>query len=513
MVLLREIRRAARPFVLLACVAALLVAPLALHAAAKAPGVAHVMARRDADAQPGATIAPPAWLGATDGGVFSLGSAPFRGSLGGMHLNQPVIAVAGDPNGNGYWLAALDGGVFTFGDARFYGSLGATRLNMPIVDMVATPSGAGYWLVAADGGVFSFGDARFYGSLGATHLNQPITGMVTTPSGAGYWLVAADGGVFAFGDTRFYGSLGGTSVTPAIAALAATPDGHGYWLLRRDGGVYHFGTAAPLPDAAGAGVLAVGLVPTRSGGGYWIAFADGTVRAFGDASPLALPPIRLAAPVVGIATPWASSSGYALALLESLQARQRTWVGSHEVALTFDDGPSGYTLAMIAVLARYQVPATFFTVGELAAAHPDLLEAEANAGMSVEVHDWSHADLTRLSIPAIDDQLIRAADAIQAAIGRRPTCFRPPYGATNSTVVAEAAKLGFAQVLWNVDPSDYLKPGAGVIASRVLAEANGRGLVVGIHDGGGDRSQTIAALPAIIDGLRARGYTFVRLCA
>ena len=510
---LREIRRAGRAFVLLAGVVGLLVAPAALDAVAKSPRVAHVTTRRDADRQASAVVAPPAWLAATDGGVFALGSAPFRGSVGGTHLNQPVIAVAGNPSGNGYWLAAFDGGVFTFGDARFHGSLGSTHLNMPIVDMVATPSGAGYWLVAADGGVFSFGDAHFYGSLGATHLNQPITGMVPTPSGRGYWLVAADGGVFTFGDARFYGSLGGATVTPAIAALAAAPDGHGYWLLRRDGSVYHFGTAAPLPAAAGAAVLAAGLVPTRSGRGYWIAFIDGTVRAFGDAAPVALPPIRLAAPVVGIATPWASSSGYALPLLEFLRARQRTWVGPHEVALTFDDGPSDYTPAVLAVLTRYNVPATFFPVGYLAAAHPDLLVAEAHAGMSVQVHSWDHADLTRLSVPAIRDELIRTANAIQAAVGRRPACFRPPYGSTNGTVAAEGAKLGLTQILWNVDPSDYLRPGANVIASRVLAAANGRGLVVTIHDGGGDRSQTVTALPAIIEGLHARGYTFVRLCA
>jgi peptidoglycan/xylan/chitin deacetylase (PgdA/CDA1 family) len=168
---------------------------------------------------------------------------------------------------------------------------------------------------------------------------------------------------------------------------------------------------------------------------------------------------------------------------------------------------------MLAVLERYNVPATFFTVGYLAAARPDLLVAEANAGMSVEDHSWDHPDLTRLLIPAIDDELTRAANAIQTAIGRRPTCFRPPYGSTNTTVAAEGAKLGLTQILWNVDPSDYLRPGADVIASRVLAAGTGRGLIVGIHDGGGDRSQTIAALPAIIEGLRARGYTFVRLCA
>ena len=113
---------------------------------------------------------------------------------------------------------------------------------------------------------------------------------------------------------------------------------------------------------------------------------------------------------------------------------------------------------------------------------------------------------------AIDDELVRSADLVQQVIGRRPTCFRPPYGSTNHTVAAVGANLGFTQILWNVDPSDYLRPGAGPIVSRVLGEANGRGLVVGIHDGGGDRSQTVAALPAIIEGLRARGYTFVPLC-
>ena len=180
--------------------------------------------------------------------------------------------------------------------------------------------------------------------------------------------------------------------------------------------------------------------------------------------------------------------------------------------LTFDDGPSTYTSGVVDVLRRYKAPATFFTVGYEAAARPDLLRAEAAAGSSVEIHDWDHADLTRLPPAAIDNELQRAANTVQAAIGRRPSCFRPPYGATNATVVAEGSKLGLHQILWNVDPSDYVRPGTAVIVSRVLAAATGRGLVIGIHDGGGDRSQTIAALPAIIDGLRARGYTLVRLC-
>ncbi len=189
------------------------------------------------------------------------------------------------------------------------------------------------------------------------------------------------------------------------------------------------------------------------------------------------------------------------------------WPGPGQVALTFDDGPGAYTSQVLAVLTRYGVGATFFDVGYQVAARPDLVRAEVAAGESAEVHTWDHADLTRLDPAGIAAELASTANAIRAASGEQPTCFRPPYGNTNATVVATAAGLGLAQVLWNVDPSDYRRPGASVIASRVLAAADGRGLVVGIHDGGGDRSQTVAALPSIIDGLRARGYRFVRPCA
>ena len=107
---------------------------------------------------------------------------------------SPSSAIAATSDGGGYWLVASDGGVFSFGDARFYGSLGAVHLNQPVVGMAATPDGSGYWLVASDGGVFSFGDARFEGSLGATHLNAAVVGMASTGDGRGYWLTGADGG-------------------------------------------------------------------------------------------------------------------------------------------------------------------------------------------------------------------------------------------------------------------------------------------------------------------------------
>jgi hypothetical protein len=119
----------------------------------------------------------------------------------------------------GYWLLGADGGVFTFGTAAFKGSTGAMTLNAPVVAMTPTATGNGYWLVASDGGIFAFGDARFYGSTGAIKLNQPIVSMTRTA--AGYLLVAADGGVFTFGDARFFGS---GATTGAVLALTVFDD-------------------------------------------------------------------------------------------------------------------------------------------------------------------------------------------------------------------------------------------------------------------------------------------------
>jgi len=129
------------------------------------------------------------WEAAKDGGVFNFGDATFYGSMGGKTLNAPVVGIAptpvapappgaqSAPAGKGYWLVAADGGVFNFGDAGFYGSMGGKHLNAPVVGIASTPDGHGYWLVAADGGVFNFGDATFYGSMGGKHLNKPVVGM------------------------------------------------------------------------------------------------------------------------------------------------------------------------------------------------------------------------------------------------------------------------------------------------------------------------------------------------
>jgi plastocyanin len=161
------------------------------------------------------------YLVAKDGGVFALGGTRYQGSMGGKHLNAPIVGITTattSPGGNGgYDLVASDGGVFTFGSngngsgggPRFFGSMGGKHLNAPIVGIADTADSAGYYLAASDGGVFGFGSATFEGSTGGQHLNAPITGISVTGDlyiGRGYTLSAADGGVFTFGDATFLGS-------------------------------------------------------------------------------------------------------------------------------------------------------------------------------------------------------------------------------------------------------------------------------------------------------------------
>jgi hypothetical protein len=200
---------------------------------------------------------PGYWEVARDGGIFNFGpGAPFLGSTGGMHLNQPIVGMASAADGAGYWLVATDGGIFSFGHSLFHGSTGNMHLNKPIVGMAATPDGNGYWLVASDGGIFNFGDAKFFGSTGAIHLNKPIVGMVPTADGKGYWLVATDGGIFSFGDAVYHGSTGAITLNKPIVGVKATPTGNGYWLFASDGGVFNFGDAHFLGSMGGTPLTA-----------------------------------------------------------------------------------------------------------------------------------------------------------------------------------------------------------------------------------------------------------------
>ena len=249
--------------------------PAAVGAPAAAPAPVGVTAARNGY-----------WLLASDGGVFAFGDAPFFGSLGGVRLSSPVVAMVATPSGNGYWMVTADGQVFSFGDAAFFGSMAGRRMAAPIVGMTSTPSGRGYWLLGKDGGIFSFGDAAFHGSTGAIRLNKPVLAMASTPSGQGYWLTASDGGIFAFGDAGFHGSTGAIRLNRPIVGMRPSPSGQGYWLTASDGGIFAFGDAA-FHGSTGAMTLnrpIVGMAATPSGNGYLLIASDGGIFAFGDAA-------------------------------------------------------------------------------------------------------------------------------------------------------------------------------------------------------------------------------------
>lgn len=186
--------------------------------------------------------------------------------------------------------------------------------------------------------------------------------------------------------------------------------------------------------------------------------------------------------------------------------------GQKVVYLTFDDGPHPtWTPQVLEVLRREQVPATFFQLGPAAQAHPQVSKALRQAGMSVQVHGWEHKDYSKRSQPWVRSDLAQAKKAIAQATGVTPTCSRPPYGATNRLVRAALASQGLEQVLWNVDSEDWTHPGPRTMTATVMAEVK-PGSTILLHDGGGERAQTLQALPLIIKSLRAKGYSFGLRC-
>jgi peptidoglycan/xylan/chitin deacetylase (PgdA/CDA1 family) len=179
----------------------------------------------------------------------------------------------------------------------------------------------------------------------------------------------------------------------------------------------------------------------------------------------------------------------------------------HVVALTFDDGPSSYTPAVLDILKREGVPATFFLIGQQVADDAAFARRALAEGHMLGDHTWSHANVSGGGALA-SGQITSTASAIQRATGFRPCLFRAPYGAVSSSLIGLAHGLGFTTVQWDVDPQDWALPGSGAIYSRILDNVHD-GSIVLMHDGGGPRSQTLAALPDVIHALKARGYGFV----
>jgi peptidoglycan/xylan/chitin deacetylase (PgdA/CDA1 family) len=189
-------------------------------------------------------------------------------------------------------------------------------------------------------------------------------------------------------------------------------------------------------------------------------------------------------------------------------APTKTPLPTKYVVLTFDDGPDlEYTPKVLEILAKYDAKATFFEVGENIQKHPELTKRIHAAGHSVQNHTWTHPDLRKLSATAFQQQVRSTDQVIRAQIGSTPGCLRPPYGGVSAAVRQRAKALGKDLVVWTVDSRDWTKPGPTAIVQRVLKNVHS-GSVILMHDGGGNRSQTVAALPTILKTLEAQGYGF-----
>jgi peptidoglycan/xylan/chitin deacetylase (PgdA/CDA1 family) len=186
--------------------------------------------------------------------------------------------------------------------------------------------------------------------------------------------------------------------------------------------------------------------------------------------------------------------------------------GAREVALTFDDGPSSYTLSVLRLLAKAHEHATFFVTGYAASQNPWLLRQIRAGGNAFGDHTVTHHQLLRETPAKRRWELVSTAQRVQAATGVRPTMFRPPYGSSSRAINTMARRLGLLPITWSVDSKDWTRPGVKQIVKTALTGAHPGGIIL-LHDGGGNRSETVKALRLILKALRKRHLQSVTLPA
>lgn len=196
---------------------------------------------------------------------------------------------------------------------------------------------------------------------------------------------------------------------------------------------------------------------------------------------------------------------------------------AHKLALTFDDGPDDtWTPKILDILRDKKVPATFFVIGENANRYPQILSREFHEGHEIGNHTYTHEPFVEgTPTSRLQWELNLTERLIEAQLGVKTVFFRPPYGIDHQPETADevsvfpvAQSMGYMLIGARIDPHDWgdvgggAPPSASTIVQRVMADAS-KGSIMMFHDGGGDRSQTVAALPQVIDGLRAAGYEIV----
>ncbi|MEY9964761.1 peptidoglycan/xylan/chitin deacetylase (PgdA/CDA1 family) [Streptacidiphilus sp. MAP12-16] len=183
--------------------------------------------------------------------------------------------------------------------------------------------------------------------------------------------------------------------------------------------------------------------------------------------------------------------------------------GPRAIALTIDDGPHPeWTPQVLGILGRHGITATFCQVGEQMQAYPTLVRRVAAEGHLIANHTWTHPDLARVSPGVLLSEIERTSAEILRITGTAPGIFRAPYGVWTAETFAACRQLGLRPVDWSVDPRDWSRPGTAHIVREIEQHTHG-GSIILEHDGGGDRSETVAALRIAIPWLLDQGYYFV----
>ncbi|WFF02403.1 bifunctional polysaccharide deacetylase/glycosyltransferase family 2 protein [Micromonospora sp. WMMD964] len=217
--------------------------------------------------------------------------------------------------------------------------------------------------------------------------------------------------------------------------------------------------------------------------------------------------------------PAAAGSGGPVLRLDQAEPATRA-LPDRTIALTFDDGPDPrWTPQILDMLRRHGAQATFFVVGARVNEHPELVRRILAEGHEIGSHTFTHADLATVSPWRRDLELSLTRKAVAAATGREVTLFRPPFSSVPAaltdpeyTALRGAAQAGHVAVLADLDTKDWQRPGSEQIV-RAATPKQGRGAVVLMHDGGGDRAQTLAALDRLLPALADRGYRFTTVSA
>jgi peptidoglycan-N-acetylglucosamine deacetylase len=190
----------------------------------------------------------------------------------------------------------------------------------------------------------------------------------------------------------------------------------------------------------------------------------------------------------------------------------------NKIALTFDDGPDKkYTPEILGILKKYGAPGTFFVIGANANINANIIKETYANGNEIGSHTYTHPNISKITGSQFTFELNVAQRIIEGIIGRKTLLFRPPYAEDIEPETPDQMKPllttneeGYYTVGMHIDPNDWSSPGADQIVSRVIEGAkSGEGNVVLLHDGGGDRKQTVEALPGIIEGLRNNGFELV----